>query len=730
MSKMNVSQPLQIGCGGEDITTNTTGTMIEMKQERSYKRKNCGGDTTNTPTVMKKSKVSGATNTPTVTETKKRPYKRKNCGDANTSAIMDIKKKRPYKRKNCGDENTSTLMETKKKKDCGGDTADTSTVMKKSKDCGGTNTPTVMETKNRPYERKHCGDANTSTAMEACRRKDCGGDTTNTSTVMETKKKRAYRRKKCLPHDLIVDEILTRLPVQTLLTSVLVSKLWYNSIHNDHKRLTYYHFLESQKHPQVILSLLNVRNGVNKNTGEPEYGCHFFKFNTRIYGTENIVKFDKFRGCVFDRGVYEMVGYRHGLPCVAAVGKYSTGYMIVDPNRKDFLSIFHPVKVGKCTTNARTICHGFGFDSSTNKYKLVSFFSTAEKVLNAVVFTLGTKSWRDVTATIVPILGRPIRHLRVRTGRDKSAIFCTTSSNGCLVWKIIANLVEARSDNIEHDYSNMDGNELEMLLSFNLHDDKYQFIQLPAKRTTGEQQKHPLAVFPRLLELKGFPCKHLHDDYPHLLEFKGSPCIARFEKLPTKGSDDSHRSRDDHPSRTRCCCCSKVHLCLLKEEGWVQEESFDVCVDSNLTWSRDLAPDPCCFCFDAIPPTRIFSFSDQMFLYWFNGKHLQVYNLRSKKLQLVLPVHPKEADVFGAKRIEPQHIYYCSDVFSWLDDDISFINQDFQLHCHEDNFVSLQTFIPEGVEGVDVDGFSESDLDRCSAYVLIHRGSKVYYPSY
>ncbi|KAI3840959.1 hypothetical protein MKW92_031362, partial [Papaver armeniacum] len=52
----------------------------------------------------------------------------------------------------------------------------------------------------------------------AHKRKDCGGDTTNTTTVMEIKKKRAYRRKKYLPHDLIVEEILTRLPVPTLLT--------------------------------------------------------------------------------------------------------------------------------------------------------------------------------------------------------------------------------------------------------------------------------------------------------------------------------------------------------------------------------------------------------------------------------------------------------------------------------------------------------------------------------
>ncbi|XP_026405222.1 putative F-box protein At2g02030 [Papaver somniferum] len=349
------------------------------------------------------------------------------------------------------------------------------------------------------------------------RTEDCIVDGTNTPTVMEIKKKRPYRRKKCLPHDLIVEEILTKLPVPTLLTSVLVSKLWYDSIHNDPKRLTYSHFLESQKQPRVILSLLNVMAGVVKNTGEPRYACHFFKFTTGMHSHENSLKFDKFRGSLANRDIWELVGYCRGLPCMAQVGNYSTGYIILDPNRQDFIYIFYPAIVGKCISDAYIICHGFGFDPSANKYKLVSIFGTTQKELNVVVFTLGTKSWRNITASTTSLSahgGRPITKIRAPTGSDKSAILCTTSgSGGCLVWKMIATLGGAGSNHIQHDGGNaVNNNEMEMLLSFNLHDEKFQLIQLPAKSTTDEQQKH------------------LFVDYPHLLGFKGSPCIARVEK--------------------------------------------------------------------------------------------------------------------------------------------------------------------------------------------------------
>ncbi|RZC59856.1 hypothetical protein C5167_007160 [Papaver somniferum] len=448
-----------------------------------------------------------------------------------------------------------------------------------------------------------------------------------------------------------MEEILTRVPVPTLLISVLVSKLWYNSIHNDHKRLTYSHFLQSQKQPQVILRLSNVRAAVDTKTGDANYGCHFFKITTGLYSHDNVLRFEKFRTTLTQPYIWELVGYCNGLPCMAQVAS-----------------------IGKLSSNAHIVCHGFGFDSLANEYKLI----------------------------------------RAPTRSDKSGIFCTTS-NGCLVWKIITTLGGAGSNSIQHDNSNAVNNEMEMLMSFNLHDEEFQFIHLPTKSATDEQQKHLLVY------------------YPHLLEFKGSPCVARIEKSLGNGSDYPHRCRDDDHGSSSCCCCCKVHLYILKDkvkQMWVKEEGFDVRTSSTSTWLGHLghlAPDPCCFCFGSTttPPTRIFSFSDQILLYWFSGNYLQVYNMRSEKQQLVLPGFHREDRFFQSKMKEPRHIFISGD------DDTYCSKMDYQLHRHEENFLSLQTFIPEGVTGVDADAFREMDLKRqdrpCLAYVSIYRGSRVFY---
>ncbi|XP_026436090.1 uncharacterized protein LOC113333945 [Papaver somniferum] len=398
--------------------------MSTEKEKRAYRRKDCGDTITSTVIVKEKRidgrKDCGDTNTSIAKEKEKRVYGRKDCADTNTSTVMEKEKKSAYGRKDCGYTKTSFVVVKKKKS------------AYRRKDCGDTKTSTVMvKEKKSAYGRKDCSDTKTSTVMvkekkSAYRRKDCGG--TNTPTMME--KKSAYRGKNYLPHDLIMEEILTKLPVRTLLKSVLVSKLWYNSIHNDNKHLTYSHFLQSQKKPDVILSLLNVKDdGVVKKTGEPaRYGCHFFKFTPGIYSDddENALEFDKFRGGLVGHDIWEQVGYCHGLPCMAIVGNYSTGYIILDANRKDFMYIYPAIDGKCCVSSACIICHGFGFDPSANEYKLVSIFRTMQKELNVVVFTLGTKLWRNVTATSTPISwfgGRLITKIRVPTCSNKSAVF-------------------------------------------------------------------------------------------------------------------------------------------------------------------------------------------------------------------------------------------------------------------------------------------------------------------
>ncbi|RZC87571.1 hypothetical protein C5167_036109 [Papaver somniferum] len=192
----------------------------------------------------------------------------------------------------------------------------------------------------------------------------------------------------------------------------------------------------------------------------------------------------------------ELVGYSNGFPCMANVNCFGTSYTILQPSRGGFIHIYHPSILGEPVFHASTICHGFGFDSLANEYKLVSVFRTSHKQLNILVFTLGTKSWRDITATSAHVAhdGQTISWIRASTSSDRSAVFCSSGSE-CLVWKIITTIVGVEG-----------ANEMEMLLSFNIHDEKFQFIQLPSKGATDEQQQHLSVTYPRLLEFKGFPC--------------------------------------------------------------------------------------------------------------------------------------------------------------------------------------------------------------------------------
>ncbi|KAI3876862.1 hypothetical protein MKW92_051260 [Papaver armeniacum] len=105
MTAMSNIHPPLIGCRSEDITTNTTMTVMEMKKKRAYKRKHCGGDTTD---------CGGDTSTSTVVEKKKRVYRRKDCVGKNTSTVMETKR-RAYRRKDCVGKNTPTVTEKKKR---------------------------------------------------------------------------------------------------------------------------------------------------------------------------------------------------------------------------------------------------------------------------------------------------------------------------------------------------------------------------------------------------------------------------------------------------------------------------------------------------------------------------------------------------------------------------------------------------------------------------------------
>ncbi|RZC87570.1 hypothetical protein C5167_036110 [Papaver somniferum] len=66
------------------------------------------------------------------------------------------------------------------------------------------------------------------------------------------------------------------------------------------------------------------------------------------------------------------------------------------------------------------------------------------------------------------------------------------------------------------------------------------------------------------------------------------------------------------------------------------------------------------------------------------------------------------------------------------DDNIYCSNMDYQLHCQGGNFLSLKSFIPDGVAGVDNAAYkeliSQKEHPPYTACVFAEGGSGVYFP--
>ncbi|XP_026403429.1 uncharacterized protein LOC113298808 [Papaver somniferum] len=290
-----------------------------------------------------------------------------------------------------------------------------------------------------------------------------------------------------------------------------------------------------------------------------------------------------------------------------------------------------------------------------------------------MVITLGTCSWRNITTTtaeISPPPGSSPFPSRMVTRVSRSFFRPATFCGGDLLWRTTSEVGN--------------NHKIEMLLSFDLHNEKIQFIRLPAESTptTTMSERHYLVV-------------------DHLLEFKGYPCIARSEKIMISNSDHSGH-RCDYQSNLNCCCCCKVHMYILKDkvkQVWIREETFDVQIKDQ----EGLLPAPLCSYFDTgavTPPTRLLTLSDQVLLYWFNGECLILYNLLEKYLKVVKCSH-SYPEVFRAQMNET--LARCIGD----DNNIYCPYTDYQLHAQVENLVSMKTFIPKGAKTSKYDSFED-----------------------
>ncbi|XP_026455798.1 uncharacterized protein LOC113356793 [Papaver somniferum] len=287
-----------------------------------------------------------------------------------------------------------------------------------------------------------------------------------------------------------------------------------------------------------------------------------------------------------------------------------------------------------------------------------------------MVYTLGTCSWRKADSS--PLVA----------GADSSGIGMSFSRSaifvgGFLFWRIFTRGVD-------------NGEETrEMLLLFDLHDENFQFVRIPAEcalMTTAERMQV----------------------VDHLLVIKGSPCVVVFEKLLlTNGHHVNHhqQQRNSPLCCCCCCCCCKIHLYVLKDivkQVWVKE-TIDVCTTTFSSLSSSwLSPAKfCCCCLDgtASPPTRILSAFDRVLLYWFDGSCLWLLDPWKNNLKVVKCSHD-DRKLFEHK-MKGHHI---QDVVGNHTDtcnaNIYFQDADVQLIADSENFTTLRAFIPKGAKKI------------------------------
>lgn len=507
-----------------------------------------------------------------------------------------------------------------------------------------------------------------------------------------------------LPEELILENILIRLPARDLAICSCVSKFWYNSILKD-SRFASSHSVQNKNRLNLVFNLLNVPITdwdhaylLSLEEEEKKDKDDNFLLNYRLLWPLHYP------------GKYELVlvGYCNGLVCTKQQGTAAGDkgvISVINPMRGETLALSYSTPTSSAGGRCIDLCHGFVFDSLSEEYKVVLIYTTTTSTISVsgdqefvcLVLTLGGSYSRKVivisTAQISPPPGLPypFPSPMVTTSRVTAA----TLYGGDLVWWI-TNTTPSNN------------NKIDMLLSFDIHNQKIHFIRLPSEcsPTPTTRDEHQCLVVDH-----------------HLLEFKGYLCVARSEKLMIRNNSHHphhhHRRRSRHhhckcSKRSFCCSDFKVHLFILKDkinQVWMKAETFNLQIKEE-----GLHPAPLCCYFDTAtntnttPPTRILSFYDQLLLYWFDGEYLLLYNLQLKHLKMVKCAsssNKQVRDIFVTKMKKGIRPGRC------IGDDDNFIPpyMDYQLHAQAENILSLKTFIPEG-ETVKFHDFLQSVVEN------------------
>ncbi|CAM8921454.1 unnamed protein product [Rhodiola kirilowii] len=206
-----------------------------------------------------------------------------------------------------------------------------------------------------------------------------------------------------LPHDAIVD-ILSRLPCKSLLKFRCVSKQW-NSIIRSHKftKLQLSKSIGDTSRQRVLLRLKPSFCSINYEDLDDFVEGHF-EVISREDAPPLLADVDFF---LYDSYV---VGQCHGLFCIMMSKREETSFLLWNPTTRECKEVkkndvANMVDAG-CMFDIKKIrwnpCegYGFGYDSSSDDYKIVRLSGPQTNVVVVEIYKIGSRIWKKLEQSI------------------------------------------------------------------------------------------------------------------------------------------------------------------------------------------------------------------------------------------------------------------------------------------------------------------------------------------
>ncbi|KAL0006552.1 hypothetical protein SO802_008054 [Lithocarpus litseifolius] len=196
------------------------------------------------------------------------------------------------------------------------------------------------------------------------------------------------RRSFTIPNDL-VEEILSRLPVKSLMRFKCVSKAWHTLISSH--QFAKSHFQRASQNPNRMNVLVLTNNCVLSS------GCEALFQSRAIHGQPVDVDFHGFP--LWGKGhVEKNLASCNGLVCIELynVDKWTTQYLVWNPSTKSYKNIPSPTSTN-FSVSSYLRRFGFGYDYSTDDYKILRPYNSDHiPMLRIEIFSLKTFTWRTI----------------------------------------------------------------------------------------------------------------------------------------------------------------------------------------------------------------------------------------------------------------------------------------------------------------------------------------------